>query len=485
MSHQFINAWETGNRITGVYYVRSVSERNTKAGKPFVSLELQDRSGIADAKLWDRRLEEVASEGSLDWISVKGTVEEFSGALQLKIQELKKVSEPANLADYKLVTQGNRNADRKRLRELVDSVKNSFLNALLMGVLKDKDIRTRLYDAPGAVTMHDACIGGLLEHTLQVAELCDAVARQIPTLHRDLLLTGAILHDVGKTEELDYEGPVFDFTSSGTLVGHITLTTEIVSRAADTIPDFPPTLRDAILHLILSHHGKREWGSPVAPALPEAFVLSQCDYMAAKVFIFNRARAEAKKGMSTFAKGLDDRVYVGDIDFGENKPAEIAPFAPDWDDLARPVVNVLMGSPSPFQPGEADSAPDMVLLPICGRIAAGMPDTSPEHVEGWRAVPSQPGAEKHFLLRVLGDSMRDAHILDGDLVRVSPAKTAHDNDIVVALVDGENTVKRLMKRPEGIFLHPENPDFDDIVIQSEQDLRVQGKVVGLIRESVV
>ncbi len=485
MSHQFINTWEIGQRVAGVYYVRSVSERNTRTGKPYLDLELQDRSGIVDAKLWDSKMEDTAPEGTLDWVSVKGTVEEFTGTLQLKIQEFRKVTEPANLSDYKLVTQGDRHADRKRLREMVDSVKNRFLNALLMGVLKDEEIRTRLYDAPGAVTMHDACIGGLLEHTLQVAELCDAVARPIPTLRRDLLLTGAILHDVGKTDELDYEGPVFDFTSSGTLVGHITLTTEIVSRAVEAIPDFPPTLRDAVLHLILSHHGKKEWGSPVAPALPEAFVLSQCDYMAAKVFIFNRARAEARKGLSTFVKGLDDRVYVGDIDFGEDKPAEVAAFEPDWDELARPVVNVLMGSPSPFQPGDADLAPDMILLPICGRIAAGMPDTSPEHVEGWRAVPSQPGAEKHFLLRVHGDSMRDAHILDGDLVRVSPAKTAHHNDIIVALVDGENTVKRLLKRPEGIFLHPENPDFDDIAIESEQDLRVQGKVVGLIRESVM
>ena len=440
-------------------------------------LTLRDRTGDLPAKIWPRSTR-------LSWpdlqaarfADVTGTVDYngYSEGLEVTIVAFAPVEDPGELAEYLPRYRGSLSALKRDLHALVTSVADPSLRGLLRALFfEDEAFRQAYFDAPAAQHMHHAYIGGLLEHSLEVARICDAVARALPGLHRDLLVTAALLHDIGKIEEIDYRTPGFPFTRAGGMLRHVFLGAQRVYRLLDSLEPCPDGLSDALCHLLLSHQGKPEWGAPVHPCSREAFVLHAADDLSAKSYHCREAAAASGKpnqGLFQKSPGLAGRVYTGS-------------FA--WD--ASGAVPAASGGLPAFPPdgpaGEEGLPDNVILLPILGSVAAGLPNEEREDVEGFYPLPqSGPASEGDYLLRVKGDSMVGAHLLDGDLAHVRPEEPVREGDIVVALVDGESTVKRLSSEGGRTVLRPANPDYP--VIVPAGDLTIQGKVIGAIRPAL-
>jgi 3'-5' exoribonuclease len=221
-----------------------------------------------------------------DVVAVTGMAELYRGELQLRLERVRAVPpDEASPTDFLPRSQKDLAALERRLAEVVKSVGNPHLQALLTGFFREADFRDRFFAAPGAKSLHHAYIGGLAEHTSEVVELCLKVCEIFPRLDRDLLLTAAMLHDIGKLEELRWD-TAFDYTDVGTLVGHIVLGEQRTREAMDRIEGFPEELKLRLSHILLSHHGTREYGSPVVPMTAEAIALHHAEDLDAKVNLF-------------------------------------------------------------------------------------------------------------------------------------------------------------------------------------------------------
>jgi 3'-5' exoribonuclease len=268
--------------ITSFFLVQSKEVRSTREGKPYLALRLGDRTGTVEARLWDGldALEEFDRD---DVVKVEAGVESYRGKVQLKLRRVRRAEAGEyELADFLAETEKDVEALYAELLETAHGVGNGHLRGLLLAVLEDAELAPRLKQAPGAKTLHHAYRGGLIEHVVSLCRLCKLAAQNYPEIDVDLLLTGAILHDLGKVHELSYERSL-DYTTVGNLIGHITLGLEIVGRKMDALQGFPPELRILVQHLILSHHGKLEFGSPVTPRFPEAVLLHYLDDIDSKM----------------------------------------------------------------------------------------------------------------------------------------------------------------------------------------------------------
>lgn len=281
---KYIEQLREGESVRGIYLCKSRQSAVTKNGKPYDSVILQDRTGNLDAKIWEPNSAGIDDFDALDYIEVTGDVTSFNGMLQLSIKRVRRAHEGEYYPqDYLPTSEKNIDEMYAGITGYINSVKNAALKTLLTRFfIDDKDFIKAFTTHSAAKSVHHGFIGGLLEHTLSVVKLCDFYCANYPVLKRDLLISAAMLHDIGKVWELS-DFPVNDYTDDGQLLGHIIIGTEKVSQAIGEIPDFPAKLASELKHCILSHHGEYEYGSPKKPAIIEALALHYADNTDAKL----------------------------------------------------------------------------------------------------------------------------------------------------------------------------------------------------------
>ncbi len=283
MKDHFVSDLEPNQNITTTFLVKDKEVRTAKNGNSYLSLTLGDKSGSLDAKMWDNVAEVEPTFGRDDFVKVKGQVRLFNNRQQLTIHRIRRCQESeVDLGDY--LPRTTRDVERMfgDLLALVSRIGNPHLGKLLENLLNDSEFAARFKQAPAAKSLHHAWLGGLLEHTLSLCRLCQGMAEHYPELDLDLLLTGAVLHDIGKTEELSYSRS-FAYTTEGQLLGHMILELDLINRKMAEIEDFPPRLKTLVQHLIISHHGEYEFGSPKLPMFPESLVLHYLDNLDSKL----------------------------------------------------------------------------------------------------------------------------------------------------------------------------------------------------------
>ena len=292
---KFIQEFFEGCRVSGIYLCKHKQAAVTKNGKPYENVILQDKTGTIDAKIWDPNSLGIDDFESLDYIEIMGDVTNFAGALQLNIKRARKAHEGEyNPTDYLPVSKRDIDEMYGELMAIIKTIKNPYLSRLLeMFFVEDEAFIKRFRFNSAAKTVHHGFVGGLLEHTLNVTKLCDFYTKAYPALNRDLLLTAAIFHDIGKTKEIS-AFPMNDYTDDGQLLGHIMIGAEMIHDAIREIPDFPAKVESELKHCILAHHGELEYGSPKKPALMEAAALNMADNTDAKMETFTELFDNAK-----------------------------------------------------------------------------------------------------------------------------------------------------------------------------------------------
>lgn len=284
---KYIKDFKEGDRVFDIYLCKHKQAAVTKNGKPYENVILQDKTGTIDAKVWEPNNPGIGDYISLDYIEVYGDVNNFQGNLQVSVKRIRVCKEGEyNPEDYLPVSSKNIDAMYKELTGLVRSIKNPYLRQLLEAFfVKDEAFVKAFRNSSAAKTVHHGFVGGLLEHTLGVAKLCEYYCSAYPILKRDLLLTAAMCHDIGKTKEIS-PFPENDYTDDGQLLGHIVMGSQMVAEKAGGIEGFPHELLTQVQHCILAHHGKYEYGSPKLPALIEALALNYADDTDAKLETF-------------------------------------------------------------------------------------------------------------------------------------------------------------------------------------------------------
>jgi 3'-5' exoribonuclease len=269
--------------ITSFFLVCQKELRSTREGKSFLRLELGDRSGTIEARVWENSEQFASAFDRDDIVKIQARVESYRSKLQLAVDKVRRaVPGEVDLADYFPHTAEDVEKLYLRLRQHAAAVRNPWLHRVLASVIDDPAIAPRFKRAPAAKLMHHAFVGGLLEHVVSLCDLSRLIAGHYPELDADLLMTGAILHDVGKLDELCYERS-FNYTVEGQLLGHIILELELVTKKMDAIEGFPADLKTLVKHLLASHHGHYEFGSPKLPMFPEALALHFLDDMDSKM----------------------------------------------------------------------------------------------------------------------------------------------------------------------------------------------------------
>ena len=280
---KYIEGFREGEGINDIYLVRSKKSDITKTGKPYEKLVLADKTGSIDAMIWDPNSQGIEDFDTLDYICINAIVNSYQGANQLNIKRARKCSEGEyDPADYLPVSERNIDEMWNELTNYVRSVRNTYLKQLLDAFFEDEQFVVKFRKSSAAKAVHHGFVGGLLEHTLSVTNMCDYYSKAYPMLHRDLLITVAILHDAGKTRELS-DFPQNDYTDEGQLIGHIVMGAHMVMSRMDKIEGFPEKLYSEVTHCILAHHGEYEFGSPKKPALMEAIALHFADNTDAKM----------------------------------------------------------------------------------------------------------------------------------------------------------------------------------------------------------
>ena len=281
---RYIETLSEGERIQEIYLCRQRTTAMTKTGKEYENVILQDKTGSLDAKIWDPHSMGIDEFDALDYVEVNGDVTVFNGQTQLSIKRARKISETdVDPTNYLPCTNKNIDEMMMELTKFIAGVNNPYYKQVLTKLFIDNTEFAEAFKKHSAAkSVHHGFIGGLLEHTLSVAKMCDFFAKQYPILNRDLLMTSAICHDIGKVYELS-DFPMNDYTDAGQLLGHIVMGSEMLGKIMDSIPDFPTKLKNELKHCILAHHGELEYGSPKKPALIEAMALNLADNADAKI----------------------------------------------------------------------------------------------------------------------------------------------------------------------------------------------------------
>ncbi len=281
---RYIEGFREGMHVADVYLCKSKQIALTKAGKEYGNLVLQDKTGTIDSKIWDLGSPGVGNFEAMDYVYVDAEVTVFQNVNQLNVKRIRKADEGEYVpGDYLPVSSKDIGKMYEELVGFIRSVKNPYLNKLASSYfIEDRVFAKDFQFHSAAKSVHHGFVGGLLEHTLSVVKLCDYYAGYYPGINRDLLLTAAMFHDIGKTKELSVF-PENDYTDDGQLLGHIIIGTEMVGERIRTIPGFPEKLATELKHCILAHHGELEYGSPKKPALLEALALNFADNTDAKM----------------------------------------------------------------------------------------------------------------------------------------------------------------------------------------------------------
>lgn len=313
---KFIKDLKPGDRVADIYMCKHKLSATTKNGKEYYSVTLQDKTGTVDAKVWEPYSDGIDEFDDTDCIDVFGEVTSFNGALQVNIKRARKCHEGEyDLALYLPVSSKNIDEMYKELLGIIGSIQNPYLKKLLEEFfVQDEKFIELFRKSSAAKTVHHGFIGGLLEHTLSVTKLCDYFSKTYPRLNRDLLLTAAMCHDIGKTRELSLF-PINDYTDEGQFLGHIVMGCEMVSDKARNIQGFPELLKQELQHCILAHHGEFEYGSPKKPAIMEAVALNLADNTDAKMETFTELLANVTTpGWQGYNKFFESNVFETRVD---------------------------------------------------------------------------------------------------------------------------------------------------------------------------
>ncbi len=269
--------------ITSTFVVVSKQVKPKKSGDPYLALTLGDRAGHIEAKMWDNVEEAIGTFEQEDFIKVKGLVNKYNQRFQITIHKIRKLQDAeVDFGDYLPKTTKDIGELWQTLAGFAASFRDPHLKALVESFMADPDIAEAYRTAPAAKSLHHAYIGGLLDHVVSLFRSCDLMCRNYPSINRDLLLTGAFFHDIGKIHELAYNR-AFTYTTRGQLLGHMIIELEMLQAKIAQIPGFPDPLKTLLEHLIISHHGQYEFGSPKLPMFPEALMLHYLDDLDSKM----------------------------------------------------------------------------------------------------------------------------------------------------------------------------------------------------------
>lgn len=283
MKAPFVKDLAADQTITGFFLVHEKEIRNTNTGKPYLRMELGDKSGTVEARMWDQFDNMAKDVGRDDFVKVQARVEIYRNRPQLLLQQFRVAKpEEIDISDFLPHTRQDVNELYRQLLAHAEGIQNPWLKSLVTKVLSVPQIAARYKRAPAAKVMHHAYLGGLVEHVVGLCGLAKQLAAHYPELDVDLLLTAAMLHDVGKLDELCYERSV-GYTTEGQLLGHIVMELETVNKAMEEIEGFPPKLKTVVQHILISHHGQYEFGSPKLPMIREALVFHYLDDLDSKL----------------------------------------------------------------------------------------------------------------------------------------------------------------------------------------------------------
>ena len=300
---RYINELKEGDNVADIYLCKMKNIAKTKAGKTYYSMILQDKTGVIDTKIWELN-HGIENFEQMDYVRVDGNVTSFQGSLQLNVRRLRRAKEGEYIPeDYIPCSEKDVNVMFKELSNYVNKTQNIYLRQLLVAIFGDKEFVTKFKAHSAAKRVHHGFMGGLLEHTLSVTKLCDFYCTMYPILNRDLLITAALCHDIGKIHELS-PFPENDYTDGGQLIGHIVMGTMMIHEKIKNIKGFPDKLARELEHCILAHHGELEYGSPKKPAIVEALALNFADNTDAKMESFREALLE-ENGLSGEWKGYN------------------------------------------------------------------------------------------------------------------------------------------------------------------------------------
>lgn len=313
----FIETLREGDRVDDRFLVKSARLAETRAGKPYLVLTVMDKSGELSGPIWDNaeHFQGICQPGT--FIHLRATVQSYRDNLQLKVDDATPVAkEEVELADFLPATLHDRSQLAADLQELIRTLANPHLKKLLNRFFKKGEIWDRFQESPAAKGIHHAYLGGLLEHSLSMARVADMLADHYQGVDRSLLIAGALLHDLGKIEELYMENGLIDYTARGRLKGHLVIGSEMVGRAAAQIADFPEELLEQLQHLILSHHGRQEYGSPTVPMTVEAFLLNYIDELDSKMNVLEQLRRKmnsTEMNWSEYQRSLERYLYLNGL----------------------------------------------------------------------------------------------------------------------------------------------------------------------------
>jgi 3'-5' exoribonuclease len=283
MKSPYVSELLPNQAVTAIFLVQHKDIRQKKTGEPYLSMVLGDRTGDLEAKMWDNVAEVMDTFERDDFLKVRGLLQVYQNKLQLTVHKLQKQQETQiDFTDYFPSSERNVEEMFAELMGRVERMRDPHLKALLTALLTDPEIGRRYKLAPAAKTIHHAYLSGLLEHVLSLSTLAEFTSRHYRDIDTDLLLTGVVVHDIGKIYELTYDRS-FSYTAEGQLLGHMVIALRMIGDKLRDLPDFPPRLRTLVEHLIISHHGELEFGSPKLPLFPEAMLLHHLDNLDSKM----------------------------------------------------------------------------------------------------------------------------------------------------------------------------------------------------------
>ncbi len=490
---------DAGQMFRSTFRLKNMQMLEKKSGGLYFSTLLCDKTGEVQAKWWNGREQHLTEAQQKPYAMVSGKVDDYNGKRQVIIQAVPMwLGDVGDSSEYEAAAALPLASLSARLDAHIASVRNPYLQSLLNGVFEDVPFRNRFDKWPGAKSMHHAYRHGLLQHTLEVTDVAGAIADKqrswgyVP-LSKSLIVAGALLHDVGKVFEIEVHGDECSMSRTGMMLGHIAIGRQVVNGKMSKISDFPPELRDAILHVIDAHHGKPEFGSPIPPQFAEAQIIHMADLLSAQMFYFQEVAQSVSEEFSKSWK-LDNRqVYTRSwmyLDGPALAPGIVkeAPVTPAPQAGRAPAG---LGSLPVFRfhnttdEAGANTAFHTRRLPLVGRAAAGVPQFAEQHIESYFQVEDERlPLDEHYLLLVEGDSMTGDGIRDGGMVVVRRQEAQEADMISVVYFDdrSEAALKRVAQTDGGTLeLLSSNPTFAPIPVADPASLRICGRVVGIIQ----
>lgn len=292
-----LNTLSKNDRIDHFLLIKKLELRSTRSGNDFLSTELGDKTASLSANIWEGFANIAAKASVGDVVKVNGTIEEYQNSLQIRVTSIRLATQSDEVSAKDFLPKSKRDLPvmKEEFNKKVDSISDKLLKKLLKQIFSEEQFE-KFCNAPAGKSWHHAYIHGLIEHTLEIIKICELICEFHSELNRDLIIAGAMLHDIGKIEELSFES-VFEYTDKGKLIGHIVIASNLVRDEIKKIPGFPVELENGLIHLILSHQGKLEHASPVVPKTAEAIALYQADELSAKVNAYkNVIDSELKPG---------------------------------------------------------------------------------------------------------------------------------------------------------------------------------------------